>query len=108
MRCGLLPAVGWVSRQGGTGSSGSMRTFFQIFLWSIAIQGMLFVFMAPQGCIVPNHLFAFPLAPSIAVGIAAYRRCSLERALSLMLLAYVVAIAARFAWVLTPWWSMDL
>ena len=84
-----------------------MRTFFQILLWSIAIQGILFLSMSPQGCVVPNHLFAFPAAPSLAVGIAASRRCSFERVLLLMLLAYAVAIGSRFVWMFTPWWSTD-
>ena len=80
-----------------------MRTFFQILLWSIAIQGILFLSMSPQACTVPNHLFAFPLAPSLAVGIAAFRRCPLERVGKLMLLSYLVAIGTRVIWIFTPW-----
>ncbi len=85
-----------------------MRTFLQIFLWSVALEGSLMYLLSPQGCVVPNHLFAFPLAPSMAVGIAGFRRCPVERVILLMLLAYLLALGARVGWLLTPWWSRDL
>ena len=110
----VLLTLGMASIAGFAADLQSSKTFaawgkyLRILLWTIAFQGILMCALSPQADFVPNHLFAFALAPCLGVLVATVGQLPVLRVVGLFALTYVLALGVRVWCCFTPWWDYDI